>query len=135
MAKLFDRETSVVLMKAAQRNNAYARNEVGKIILTMVRQIKSKPKWRGYTGELAERMQNNAVDCCLKYMNRWDESKGCSPYSYFQMIITCNFMKTSVRFGKKLRKRVAIPLSRLGEHKMLEELLYSLKDKNGGRYG
>jgi len=98
MSKLFDKEESIKLMRSAQKGCRASKNKIGLIIDKIIKYVWRHPRWRNYYGDVRDDMNSNAWIWCAKNINKWDENKGCSPYTWFYNGIWQQFTLTSIRY-------------------------------------
>jgi hypothetical protein len=127
MAVLWDKETANNLAARAQRGDASAKQYVGGCIVKLISHIKQKRRWKNYCGAMWEEMRDEALYRALRAFYLWKPEGGSSLYSYLQLSITQSFARTSMRYSARLKKIAIIPLSRMGEFEIMDDLIDSLK--------
>ena len=63
---------------------------IGECIWKIATRFATKPNWRNsYT----EDMVGDAIEECIKYLDRFDEAKSRNPFSYFTQIVYYSFLR------------------------------------------
>ena len=101
MAKFVDNEKfyeeMVSWKKALYKNREQGIDErpiipeyIGECIWKIAFRYATKPNWRN---SYNEDMVGDAVEECIKYLDRFDESKSKNPFSYFTQIVYYSFLR------------------------------------------
>ena len=101
MAKFVDNEKfyeeMVSWKKALYKNREQGIDErpiipeyIGECIWKIAFRYATKPNWRN---SYNEDMVGDAVEECIKYLDRFDESKSKNPFSYFTQIVFYSFLR------------------------------------------
>ena len=109
---------------------------IGECIWKIASRYATKPNWRN---SYNEDMVGDAVEECIKYLDRFDETKSKNPFSYFTQIVYYSFLR-KISTEKKLLyikyKKYSIHLSfgREGQGKLRNPQFINIHKKTLTQY-
>jgi len=117
---MIDKEKLLEDFKLAQEGSREAKDRIGFAIIEMINIVRSKERWKHYSGKYKEAMIDEATLRCVQAINNWKPDGGKHPLSWLYMKIESAFSKTTARMRGRDNKIKFVSLNQIKNRSILE---------------